>query len=733
MSGFDTKLDTSSLSDLGRAAVWYCENGFAIIPIKEHGKAPATIHGLNDWFDDPKSAHELWTRSPNLNIAIVCGSPSHGLLVFDYDVDEESGKDGTATLGDWEDSYGELPPTCVDITGTGGMHYLYRTSRTNIHPSTNTELGVDVRCDGGYIIVPPSIHPNGRRYEWNDGDAPWERDITTANGAVYDFLDHVQRNGGQDETKKTNGKFKLPDKIKKGERDKTLFRYASHLRAIGRSDEEIFNSVMGANFTRCTPPMDSKEIQRIVKSACRYERGEDSSDLPNVGKPGTSDTTPDDFPPFRKVKSDGTLGAIQHNLLAQGIMSYDHARRVDGSLAVWTGKKWEFGVNAIKMMCTRHADDIKETTRTEVVKYINTSERLLSVSSENGFDRCYYVQFKNGTWDVLAQQFVEPNHQMYIVGTLPVELDLDAPYGDADRFLESVSDGDEYVERVLREIIGACMCNRKVIDQALMLIGRANGTTAANGKSTYIKVLKNVVGADNFSTLDIAMFGKPFFVADLVGKLANLGDDIPAGYLSGDGASVWKRAVTGETIKADVKYGDTFDFNPCAVQVFSMNVIPRLSADDDGLYRRLAFIPFRRHFEPGVEGYDKDIISKLTTTESLQRFAVLGLMELPSLIMRGKLTDIPDMVSELEDVRTNNDSVRRWIRLCGIEIPDIDQRWTRDVYAEFRKYAEDANENKLSQSTFTKRILAVWPSVSTYETRDRTVKMRGQKFTVANK
>ena len=118
----------SELSDLGKAAVWYCEHGFAIIPIKERGKEPATKHGLNDWFDSPEDARALWERNPNLNIGIVCGAPSHGLLVLDFDIDEEREKDGYAALSAWEKANGELPETAVSITGSGGMHYLYRTS-----------------------------------------------------------------------------------------------------------------------------------------------------------------------------------------------------------------------------------------------------------------------------------------------------------------------------------------------------------------------------------------------------------------------------------------------------------------------------------------------------------------------------------------------------------------------------------------------------------------------------
>ena len=719
---------SDELSELGKAAVWYCEHGFAIVPLNARGKIPAMKHGLNDWFDNPESARDVWSKFPNYNIGIVCGAPSHGLLVLDFDIDEEREKDGYATLRAWERAQGDLPETAVAITGSGGMHYLYRTNRNNIRPSANAELGVDVRCDGSYIVAPPSIHPNGRAYTWQDH--PEDTPIATADGNVYDFLDHIQRNGGVDETRKENGKFKLPDEIE-NDRNTTLFRYATHLRAIGRSDEEIMNTVMGVNLIRCKPPLDDKEVRSIVKSACKYERGEDGgSEIAVSGAPGKSAGGGGDFPQFRKVKADGTLGAIQHNILARGIMQCDHACKIDGALAVWGGRKWEFGVGALKSICQEHADDISKSKKSEVVDYIANSKSLVSITSTNGFDGRYYVQFKNGTYDVLSGSLVEPDNRMFIVGTLPVELDLDAPYGVADHFLESVSDGDEATEKVLREIIGACMCSMQIIDQAVMLIGRANGVTAANGKSTYINMLRALIGQENTSTLDIAMFGKPFYVAGLIGKLANLGDDIPASYLHGDEASVFKRAVTGDSIRADVKFGDQFEFMPRAVQIFSMNVIPRLPADDDGLYRRLAFVPFRRHFEPGCDGYDPHIIETLTKPDNLRRFAVLGLQELPDLIRHGKLTRIEDMDREMDEVRKTNNVVLRWMAAVDISAEELNERWTDDVYAEFGTWADSAGEtrNKVTQQIFTRRVLATLDTLTVKQTRDRVSGKRGRKF-----
>lgn len=80
-------MEETTLSELGKAAIWYCEHGFGIIPIQPRGKRPLTTNGLNDWFNDPEDARKLWTQRPDLNIAIVCGSASNNLVVLDFDED----------------------------------------------------------------------------------------------------------------------------------------------------------------------------------------------------------------------------------------------------------------------------------------------------------------------------------------------------------------------------------------------------------------------------------------------------------------------------------------------------------------------------------------------------------------------------------------------------------------------------------------------------------------------
>lgn len=721
----------SAPSTLLDAAVWYCENGFAIIPLKPRGKRPISKNGLNDWFDNPEDARKLWTQHPDLNIGVVCGVPSHGLVVLDVDEDDEEDKHGLDTLDEWESMRGELPRTATAITGRGGLHYLYRTDRTNIRPSANGELHVDVRADGGYIVAPPSVHPNGNVYHWDVGCAPWEIGVQDANGNVYDFLDHVQRNGGKSDDAPRTEAFQLPEVIKMGERDDTLYRYGCSLRSRGERDDVIAAMVEKANRDRCEKKMPQRDIDRIVASVCKRGPGHDGEGLyndetPPVGRPGRGGGV--GAQAFRAKN-----GTIKPNLLARVILSENHAQHIDGAPAVWTGRRWEFGKPAFERIILDHADDASTNQRNEVFSYIQA--RAPQVSSDNGFDGRYYVQFADVTLDVMRREAVEPNPSMLIIGTLPINYNPDAPYGLADEFIASLAAGDEVIERVLFEIIAACMCSKRIVAQSPMLIGRA-GTgpegAASNGKSTFINVVRNLLGPENTSSLDVATMGQRFQAADLAGKLANLGDDIPDGFLHNDELAVFKKVITGETIRTDVKNGKAFTFRPSATQIFSMNQMPRLADTTDGIYRRLKFVSFMARFSPGMPNYNMHMAEDMSRRENLERLATLALMTLPELIDRGTFTEIPAMEAEMEQVRIDNDIVRRWLYECGLDASDLDGRWTDDAYTDFKNWADQSGEKyTVTKSTFTKKILATLAPLEVSKTRDRRNGRNGRKFKIA--
>lgn len=281
-----------SLSELGKAAVWYCEHGFGIIPIVPRGKRPYTKNGLNDWFDNPEDARKMWTQHPDFNIGIVCGSASGNLVVLDFDEDDDKDVHGFDTLAEWEDESGELPATVTAITGRGGMHYLYRADKT-YHPSVNCDLGVDVRGEGSYIVAPPSVHPNGQPYEWNRGDAPWEREVAQVDANVDAFIDYVQRNGGVGQEDGAGERFQLPQRIKYGERNDTLYAYGCSLRSRGYADDAIDAMLHQANERNCVKPVEEDELKGIIKQVCKKGPGHDGKGTfrgedVGIGRPGAS-------------------------------------------------------------------------------------------------------------------------------------------------------------------------------------------------------------------------------------------------------------------------------------------------------------------------------------------------------------------------------------------------------------------------------------------------------------
>ena len=686
-----------TLNSIGQAAVKYCELGFGIFPCVERGKRPAMKHGLNDWFDDPKGAAELWEEYPDFNVGITCGEPSGGLVVID--IDRKPGADGWETLKRWEREHGELPETVTATTGSGGKHLYYRAMGERVAPSVNQELGVDIRGEGSYVVAPPSVHECGSLYEWDY--APWEdgAEIADADANVMAFISFVRPTvaaGGTD-----GESFVLPETIGKGGRDNILYKYACSLRAKGYEHAQIRTIVAAENIIRCKPPLTDAEIDRICGSACKHAPGlspeyaakatRKQAEAVSAETEADAAEADEEIPNFRKGGKPN--GAIIPNILARIVMERHLARYIDGAPAVWTGRRWEYGDRAIAQCVLNLADDAKKADRSEIVSYIHT--KAPSVSSDNSFDGRYYVSFKNGAFDVMEGCFVEPNPSMYITYTLPVELDLEQGPNEADEFLRAVSGGDADVMQALAEVIGACMCPKRILSQAAMLIGRAGGAKgkASNGKSTYLNWVRAILGTENVSSLDIATLGQRFQAGRIVGKAANLGDDIPDGFLRADELSIFKKLVTGDSIYTDVKNSEGFEFRSSATVVFSMNSVPRLSDTTDGIFRRLGFIPFRANFRPGTPGYDPHIAEKLARPEVLRRGALIGLMALHGLIASdGLLHPVPDMVAEVEEVRQDNDSVLRWIADCGISDTWLQGRSVGSAYKAYTDWCEESGE-----------------------------------------
>lgn len=244
------------------AAMEYIKLGLAVFPLEERGKRPKTRNGCKDATIDAAQVKAWWQQWPNANIGIATGSKSGKIFVIDLDIDENKGIDGYHTLEDWQRENGRFPDTWMSITGRGGYH-LYFKSDQEVRNRAGIIDGVDIRGEGGYVVAPPSIHSNGRRYEWEY--PPEELPLAKANNTVEYFLEI-----GND---KYTNKFSMPDIVNSGERNTMIFRFACMMQAKGVSDDAIFAATIAENQSKCNPPLHEKEVRTLVNSALKYEKG----------------------------------------------------------------------------------------------------------------------------------------------------------------------------------------------------------------------------------------------------------------------------------------------------------------------------------------------------------------------------------------------------------------------------------------------------------------------------
>ena len=251
------------------AALQYAARGISVFPLHNpiadgcscgsacdnNGKHPRTKHGFKDATTDKDVIEGWWSKWPDANIGALTGKEV-GSVVLDVDFRH----DGKESLEQLEKRYSPLPDTHLVRTGNG-LHFEFEYPRNRQEIGSCSKLGgfpgLDLRADKAYVVVPPSLHPNGKYYTV-------ARDVPPA--PMPEWLLALRDAEGDPANREPQEKLDtatILEGVPKGQRDDALFRLASRLRYAGVPQDWAELLLVDAA-KNCYPPFSADEARKKV-------------------------------------------------------------------------------------------------------------------------------------------------------------------------------------------------------------------------------------------------------------------------------------------------------------------------------------------------------------------------------------------------------------------------------------------------------------------------------------
>ena len=227
--------------------------------------------------------------------------------------------------------------------------------------------------------------------------------------------------------------------------------------------------------------------------------------------------------------------------------------------------------------------------------------------------------------------------------------DDDGTDWDVDSWVHELTD-DPQVEQLIWQIIGAVIRPNVRWDKVIM----PYSTKGNNGKGTLCRLLRNLCGEGNYTSIAINDMSKNFRLSPLLHVSAVIVDENNVtGYL--DDASTFKALITGDQVQIEEKYKAPVDFRFSGLMVQCVNFLPRVNDKTSSFYRRILMVPFEKCFTGAERKYIKD--DYLNRQEVLEYVLYKVLEVIPSYYD----FDVPDACTRLlDDYKTFNDPVRQF-------------------------------------------------------------------------
>lgn len=310
--------------------------------------------------------------------------------------------------------------------------------------------------------------------------------------------------------------------------------------------------------------------------------------------------------------------------------------------------------------------------------------------AEMGEDKTY-LNLPNGLLDWRTGDLLPHNPDIASAIRIPIEWDPDARCPQIEAWMGEVfpADAREFVE----EVVGYALYNDNPLHKAVLLFGRGR-----NGKGTFLRLLKALVGQANVSSVTPqSLDDNRFRAAELHGKLANLVGDVDPRIFKA--TETFKQITGGDLVTVERKYGQPFAFYCRALMVAAFNRMPRTADTTEGFFSRWVVLPFVGYFPPGVADPSRE--DKMHDEAELRGLLALAVRGLRRLMARGRFCEPQSVQDATETYRKAADPVRAF--LDGY-MPLTEWQPSTEVYKAYEAWAQSEGHQVMSAGQFRERL-----------------------------
>ena len=338
-------------------------------------------------------------------------------------------------------------------------------------------------------------------------------------------------------------------------------------------------------------------------------------------------------------------GKFMHHLFGEYLIIAHNIVKIENKLHIYDNGIYTNDILAVKKAMSKMIPGLTIRQKREVMDHIETMVDTVEVNQ-------WYKALKNGLWDIKNRKLIDFNPSVVCTNRIPIKYNPNADTKEIDRIIGSFVKYREFDKRLIYEMIGSIFYpNKNQIAKAFMIIGNMS-----NGKSVFFRLLENLLGKDNRSTLDLKALGNRFSTILLKGKIVNLGDDISGKFIIE--TDIFKKLVTGESMNVEEKGKQGIDTSFSITLIFTANKVPGIDDPTGAILRKLIFIKFDNDFSVGSPERDEKIFDKIMNENNLDALLYLSLNALGDLIDRGYIEEDEKMKKSLLEYDMENNTIK---------------------------------------------------------------------------